>query len=177
MAVLPALVTGQRGHALHHCSFLMYNYHYQTKCVITLSSKQKYSRPGFCTEPVEILAFLTNEKLRPVTHVRECLTRTESLMKGRQLFVSFVEPHVTVGRQSFSRWKKLVLPSAGFDVGKFTSQKTPCQHVSCSKMQACSVDCDESCWLVEWKNIHKVLQMHGVELWSESFGRFLEQTA
>lgn len=127
--MLVALVTGQRGHALH--SLMVDDIRvFDQKCVIVFSSKHKTTKPGFHTEPAEILEFTDNEKLCPVRHLKKYLTVTKPLRKGKQLFISYSKPHCAVGKQTFSRWIKAVLRSAGIDTKKYTAHST--RSASCS---------------------------------------------
>ena len=52
----------------------------------------------------------------PAAHLKEYLDKTNELRKGGQLFIGYVKPRVPVGRQTFSRWIKSVLASAGIDL-------------------------------------------------------------
>ena len=47
-------------------------------------------------------------------------------MRGteRKLFVSFIQPHKGVSKDTISRWAKLGLESAGIDTSQFTAHST-----------------------------------------------------
>ena len=76
----------------------------------------KTSKPGCHTEPAVLEAFNANTKLCPAADLKEYLDKTKELRKGGQLFIGYVKPRVPVGRQTFSRWIKSVLASAGIDL-------------------------------------------------------------
>ena len=64
--MLLALLTGQRGHALHLLKIGDIRMHHN-KCAIVFSSKHKQTKPGAHTEPAEISAFTQNMSCEPPT--------------------------------------------------------------------------------------------------------------
>ena len=99
---------------------------YDCKCVLNFSSVFKTTKPCVHTEPAEIRAFAKNENLCPVRHLNQYIETTTPLRNGNQeqLFISFVKPHVPVGKQTFARWVKEVLSRSGIDTTKYTAHST-----------------------------------------------------
>lgn len=122
--MLLCLLTGQRGQALH--SLNVKDIHLQSqKCTFVFSEKHKHTRPGIHTEPATVVAFPTNERLCLVTHLRTYLEKTQELRKDcEKLFISFIQPHEAVSRDTFSRWVKTVLEEAGIDTKRYGSHST-----------------------------------------------------
>ena len=114
------------------------------KCVIVFSQKHKTTKPGSHTELEEILEFRDNVKLCPVQHLRIDLEQTQSRRKGKQLFISYSKPfisyskpHAPVGKQTFARWIKTVLASAGVDTEKYKAHSTHSASCSAGQKRAC----------------------------------------
>ena len=129
MCKLLALLTGQRGQALHLLKVEDLKMQ-ETKCTIFFSEKHKQSRHGVHTEPAEILAFNSNPNLCLVKHLKRYLEQTKNMRSSNQLLISYEKPHVPVVRQTFSRWVKCVLAEAGIDTCKYASHST--YAASCS---------------------------------------------
>ena len=130
MCMLLALLTGQRGQALHLLKIQDLKFK-QSKCIIVFSGKHKQSRPGFHTEPAEILSFEKNPKLCLVSHLKSYLERTQELRDTvDQLLISYVKPHVPVSRQTLTRWVKAVLGNAGVDTETYASHSTRAARVA-----------------------------------------------
>ena len=138
MSMLLALITGQRGQALHLLKVSDIKFH-GPKCTIQYSEKHKQSRPGFHTEPVDILPFTKNQKLCLLTHLKRYVEMTKEFrnVSTTQLLISFVKPHVPVSRQTLSRWIKSVLAAAGIDTNMYVSHST--RAASCSAAASAGV--------------------------------------
>ena len=65
-----------------------------------------------------------------IAHLKHYLSKTKKLRKGKQLFVSYTEPHLPVGRQTFSRWIKSVLASVGTDTDRYSAHSTQAESTS-----------------------------------------------
>lgn len=159
-AMLLALLTGQRGHALHSLNVDDLRMS-SDKCVVVFSAKHKQTKPGVHSKPAEIYAFSSNKKLCLVTHLKEYLCRTASLRKDKQLFLSFNKPHAPVARATFSRWVKETLEAANISTDCYGSHST--RAASCSAVAAQGV------------NLSTILRAAG---WSSetTFTRFYRKT-
>ena len=120
--MLLALLSGQRGQSLH--SLLVDDIKLKdNKCIIVYSAVLKQTRVGTHVPPLELQGF-ENKKLCIVTHLKDYILRTEKLRQGRQLFISYVQPHKPISRDTLSRWIKCVLEQAGIDITKFSAHST-----------------------------------------------------
>ena len=52
------------------------------------------------------------------------------MRKGKELFISYIEPHNHISRGTLSRWIKMVLELAGVDVTQFSAQSTQAASTS-----------------------------------------------
>lgn len=137
--MLLALLSGQRGQTIHQLTtedVKMYN----SKCVLVYSSLLKQSRPGGHVKPLEIEAFV-NKKLCLVHHLKLYIDKTAMLRKDKQLFITCVEPHKAVSRDTISRWIKTVLHLAGVDISKFSSHSTRSASTSAMLSRGVPLDC------------------------------------
>ena len=122
--MLLALLTGQRGQALHSLKREDIKIQHN-KCVIVFSEKQKHSKPGVHLEPAHISAFPHNSKLCVVNHLKTYLDKTKDFAStGPALFKTFVKPHVPVSRDTISRWVKQVMSDAGINTDNFGAHST-----------------------------------------------------
>ena len=72
----------------------------------------------------------------PIKTLKEYLKHTDTIRGDElQLFISFVEPHKSVSRDTISRWAKVVLQSSGIDTELFTSHSTRAVSVSKAKQK------------------------------------------
>ena len=136
--MLLALLTEQRGHALHLLKIGDIRMHHN-KCVIVFSSKHKQTKPGAHTEPAEISAFTQNPKICLVSHLHAYLQQTEPLRKGQELLISFKKPHAPVARGTFSRWVKTMLAAAGVDTVHYGPHTTRAASCSAAANQGVSL--------------------------------------
>ena len=113
LVMLLALLSGQRGYVKMG----------DNKCTIVYSSVLKQSKSGKHIRPLDLMGF-ENKKLCIVTHLKEYLQRTKSMRKGKELFISYIEPHNHISRGTLSRWIKMVLELSGVDVTKFSAHST-----------------------------------------------------
>ena len=122
LVMLLALLSGQRGQTLHTLKVEDVKMG-DNKCTIVYSSILKQSKPGKHIRPLDLMGF-ENKKLCIVTHLKEYLKRTKSMRKGKELFISYMEPHNHISRDTLSTWIKMVLELAGVDVTKFSAHST-----------------------------------------------------
>ena len=67
----------------------------------------------FLVSQYKIHRYDMNDKLCIVTTVKEYMTCTKHLRTGTKLLISTVKPHNSVGKQTISRWIKLIMSKAG----------------------------------------------------------------
>lgn len=151
MCMLLALVTGQRGQALHLLKVSDLRF-CATKCTILYSEKHKQSRPGFHTDPTDIMPYNRNQKLCLLAHLRRYLVVTKELRdpSQKQLLLSYVKPHVPISRQTFSRWIKCVLSAAGVKTETYGSHST--RAASCSAAAKAGVSLAAIMKAAGWSN-------------------------
>ena len=82
-------------------------------CTFDLLEHIKTSKPNKRTNSIDIHGYQADNALCPLLTLRE-----------RKLFVSFIQPHKRVSRDTISRWAKLGLESAGIDTSQFTAHNT-----------------------------------------------------
>ncbi|XP_013418549.1 uncharacterized protein LOC106179464 isoform X1 [Lingula anatina] len=124
LIVLMALTSAQWGQTLHllntgdmHIGKASYTF--------TIHQHIKQSRPRTTLPAIKFSAYPVNKKLCVVNCLSEYLLRTQSLRKeGDRLFVSYTKPHGVVGRETVSRWIKVMLARAGIDITIFKAHST-----------------------------------------------------
>ena len=95
----------------------------EDKCVIVYNSVLKQTRAGKHIPPLELDRF-ESENLCIVTHLKTYIERTKPLRQGKELFVSYVQPHKGISRDTLRRWIKSVLEEAGIDTNVFSAHST-----------------------------------------------------
>ncbi|XP_069109817.1 uncharacterized protein [Argopecten irradians] len=124
LAMLLALVTGQRGHYLHVLETTGIDF---SENVMTLYTRNvlKTSRPGSHQVPIRVSKFHDKPALCVYSTMLAYLDRTELLRENTDLlFIGTVPPHKPVCRSSISRWIKSVMLSAGINVTEFGAHST-----------------------------------------------------
>ena len=90
-------------------------------------------------------------KICPLETLMEYLHRTKLIHKGKQsLFISYIQPHHKVSRDTISRWTKSVLESAGIDTTMFTAHNT--RPAAASKAQQEAIPIHVILKTVRWKS-------------------------
>ena len=97
----------------------------------------KQSRPGYKLSLLQLKAYAVDPRLCVVTHLNEYITRTQSLREsGSKLFISYVQPHHAVSKDTIARWIRTVMVDAGIDVTIFKPHSTRSAATSRTK-QTC----------------------------------------
>ena len=79
--------------------------------------------------------------LCPLLTLKQYLRKTEPLRgTERALFISVIQPHKGVSRDTISRWTKSGLKSAGIDTSQFTAQSTKAASSSKAKERDVPLD-------------------------------------
>ena len=94
-------------------------------CTFDLLEHIKTSKPNKRKNSIDINGYHADNAPCPLLTLKEYLKRTSPLSgTERKLFVSFIQPHKGVFRDSISRWAKLGLESAGIDTSQCTAHST-----------------------------------------------------
>jgi len=138
LATLLALATGQRVQTLSLIKIQNIMERADGFCV-PITEMIKTSAPGR-TQPLLFLPyFIEKPELCVASLLKFYLDCTKELRKhSDNLFVSFRQPHGSVGSQTLSRWIKDVLKASGLDTSIFSSHST--RHASTSQALLKGVD-------------------------------------
>ena len=124
LVMLLLLATGQRGQSIYLLSLdgMTMRDH---SCTFELMEHIKTSKPNKVIKPIEINFYLPDKTLCPLTVLKAYIKRTKPLRSTEtKLFISFIQPHKAVSRDTISRWTKNAMAAAGIDTSKFTSHST-----------------------------------------------------
>ena len=83
----------------------------------------KTSRPGLMPDAF-YPTYIHDPKLCVVTHLKEYISRTESLRSSSSLVISYVKPHGKVSAPTVSRWMVSMMSKAGLDTEKYKAHST-----------------------------------------------------
>ena len=140
LLLLLLLATGQRGQTIYllrldgmSMSPLSYTF--------DLLEHIKTSKPNKRTDSIDIHGYQADNALCPLLTLKEYLKRTAPLRgTERKLFVSFIQPHKGVSKDTISRWAKLGLESAGIDTSQFAAHSTRAANSSKAKERDLPLD-------------------------------------
>lgn len=104
------------------------------KCVITVKSLLKTSKPTSHLKPIELLEYSEDKNICVVSHLHRYLKLTE-IVRGdcNKLFISYVKPHKAVSKDTIARWLKEVLQQSGIDTSVFGAHSTRSASTSAAK--------------------------------------------
>lgn len=133
VVMLMALLSGQRRQTLHTLSIDCMQIS-SDKCVFSINSLLKTSRPGKHLACIEFQAYAPDVSLCIVKHLQQYLKRTD-ILRGdvKQLFISYTKPHKAVSPDTVSRWIKTTLVDAGIDTSKYSALSTRSASTSAVK--------------------------------------------
>ena len=139
VAILMALLSGQRRHTLHTFSIDCVQKS-SDKCVFFINSLLKTSRPGKHLACIEFQAYAPDASLCIVKHVQQYLKHTD-ILRGdvKQFFISYSKPHKAVSPHTVSRWIKTTLVDAGIDTSKYRAHSTRSASTSAAKGNSISI--------------------------------------
>lgn len=150
LVMLLALTSAQRAQSLHALN--VNDIHFAGGAAyLTITKVLKTSRPG-AKNPIIIPNMFTDDPaLCPVLTLKAYLTRTLLIRKNApQLFISFVQPHAPVSKDTVSRWLNVVLRESGIDMDMFHSHSTRAAATSAAKRN--NVPYDEILRTAGWSN-------------------------
>jgi hypothetical protein len=124
LSVLILLVTGRRGQILPSLNINQMSKS-STKFVFSISPNQaKEGRQGYQVKPVVLKKF-PDKRICVYHYMQIYLERTKRLRGDiSQIFITTKKPYKAVARDTFSRWVKTVLQSAGIDISTFKPGST-----------------------------------------------------
>ena len=96
-------------------------------------------RPGNNILHVTLPAFASDPRICIVRTLSTYQDRTRSLRKSSKLFVSTIEPHGPVSKDTISRWIKTTLSFAGIDVSVFMPHSTRAAATSAAQRKGVSL--------------------------------------
>ena len=123
----------------------------KTQKQIKYKKKKKQSRPSFKTPSVILKAYPINKASCVYSHLTEYLRRTKSLRGAEtKLFISFVNPHKWVSRDTIYRWIRTTMQSAGIDISMFKPHST--RMAATSKANGASIPLQEILRTAGWSS-------------------------
>ena len=136
LVMLIVLVSAQRTQSIH-----LLDLHFMklsTDAVeFVIPGHIKQSRPGYRVQPVLLKAYPIDRRLCVVTHLNEDIERTKSLRSVEsRLFISYVNPHKGVCKDTISRWIRTIMTEAGIDINVFNPDSTRSAATS-KALQSC----------------------------------------
>jgi len=125
LAMLCALVTGQRCQTIHLMNLRNMHIDSNTSYIFYIDQLVKQSAPGREQPILNITRFCSDKRLCVASTLEEYLARTAPLRDGEnQLFISFIRPYKKISKETISRWIKNVMQFSGIDTTIFKSHST-----------------------------------------------------
>lgn len=110
------------------------------KCMFSINSIRKTSRPGKHLACIEFQAYAADVRLCVVQHLQQYLTYTDTLRGDvKQLLIIYSTPHKAVSPDSLSRWIKTTLVLAGVDTSKYSAHSERSASTSAAKRNSVSI--------------------------------------
>lgn len=94
------------------------------RIVFSIRDRIKATCTGKHLAPIEILSHTQDPKLCLETHIKQCITNTESLRQTSTLLISYTKPHKAVTNSTIAGWVKSTLIEAGVDVSIFSAHSS-----------------------------------------------------
>ena len=109
------------------------------KCTFYVPAILETTRPGYHRPPIEFLGFPKNEKLCKISPLNVYLTKTETVRKSKQLFVSSKASHNAVKTTKVGRWCMETKKDAGIEVTVSTSHSMRSSSTRKSRIKGLSL--------------------------------------
>jgi hypothetical protein len=124
LCMLIALLSAQRSQTLH--LLRIDNMKLRANSVIfTVKELVKQSKPGNTGITLNLEAYPPDRRLCICRVLKHYLFCTKNLRKNsKQLFISYRKPHEPVGKETISRWIRVVLHKAGIDTSVYKAHST-----------------------------------------------------
>ena len=124
LAVLTALLTGQRSQSLHLLDIRNISVSH-SKIKFRYGDLLKQTRPGFQLCEQTVKAYAPDKRLCLVLLLNEYLNRVKPIRgKCNRLFLTTQPPYKEASQQTIARWIKLTLVRAGLDMSIFSPHST-----------------------------------------------------
>ena len=124
LALLIALLAGgQRCQTLHAINVLHITV-LNDRCVIPIYTTLKHTRVGTHLHPLEFRVYLPEEKLCVVNNLKWYIQKTMTIRHHPALFLSTIQPHHPITKDTLSRWCRSMMKRAGIDITKYTTHSS-----------------------------------------------------
>ena len=111
------------------------------KCVFTIDTPLKTTRPGKHLSRIEFLAYEPDQNLCVVQHLQAYIDRTSHLRgETDQLLIGYHKPHKPVSTNTIARWLKNVMAKAGIDTCVYKAHSTRAAATSAAKGKQVPID-------------------------------------
>lgn len=123
LVMLLALVTAQRTQTLAKLD-LTFMQILPDRIMFSIRDRIKTTRPGKHLAPIELLSYSQDLNICPVAHIKQYITKTDSLRQTSTLLISYTKPHKAVTNSTIARWVKSIMKDAGIDVSSFSAHSS-----------------------------------------------------
>ena len=124
LAMLFALLSGQRGQTLYLIDIRNIEFRYKT-VVVRIGDLLKPSSPTIHSGELVLEGYTKDTDMCILNVLKTHLEYTKLLRgSGTRLFIASQKPHHPISRDNFSRWIRQVLLSAGIDLSLFSPHST-----------------------------------------------------
>lgn len=122
LTMLLSLITGQRCQTLSKLD-TKFMQSQPERYIFTIRETLKTSRPGRHVDPIELVAYNSDERLCVVKLITLYLEKTKEIRKPEvtKLLISYVKPHKAVGSATIGKWVKATMKDAGIDTTVFSA--------------------------------------------------------
>ena len=129
-----------------------------TKCLFTIGTPLKTTRPGHHLKPIEFLAHQPYFRTYVLLHVcRHTLIERLHSEDADQLLIGYQKPHKPVLTNTISRWIKTVLTNAGIDTSVYKAHIARAAVASAANKKQVPIDTILSA--AGWSNINTFAQL------------------
>lgn len=140
LTMLLALLSGQRVQTLKALTLTSMTLT-ANKCVFTIDTPLKTTRPGKHLGRLEFLAYEPDRNLCVVQHLQDYIGRTSHLRgEADQLLIGYQKPHKPVSTNTIARWLKNVMAKAGIDTSVYKAHSTRAAVTSAAKGKQVPID-------------------------------------
>ena len=133
LTMLLAILSGQRVQTLKALTLTSMTLT-ANKCVFTIDTPLKTTRPGKHIGRIEFLAYEPDWNLCVVQHLQDYIDRTSHLRgETDQLLIGYQKPHKPVATNTIARWLKNVMAKAGIDTSVYKAHSPRAAVTSAAK--------------------------------------------
>ena len=135
-----ALLSGQRVQTLKALALTSMTLT-ANKCVFTIDTPLKTTRPGKHLGRIEFFAYEPDRNLSVVQHLQDYIDRTSHLRgETDQLLIGYQKPPKPVSTNTIARWLKNVMAKAEIDASVYKAHSTRAAVTSASKGKQVPID-------------------------------------